>query len=65
MKEGIYNVLNQLFHHSSWTISFKGEVAAYLDTQELYDHTYGKTESVPYWQEDRQPLPSEQEHNIS
>ena len=49
MVEGINSLPNQLFHHSPCTISLKGKVVAYLDTQEFYDHTYGKTEFAPYW----------------
>ena len=65
MKAGSRCLPNQLFHHSPWTISYKGKVAAYLNQQELYDHTYGKTESVPYWQDNRQPFPPEHERHIS
>ena len=49
MEAGSNSLPNQLFHHSPWTISYNGKVAAYLNIQELYDHTYGKMESVPYW----------------
>ena len=42
MKEGINSVPNQLFHYSLWTISLRGIVVTYLNTQELNDHTYGK-----------------------
>lgn len=31
MKEGTNSIPNRLFHHSTWTISFKGKVVAYLD----------------------------------
>ena len=48
MKEGSDSIPNQLFHHSPWTIWFKGKVAAYLDIQEIYNHTYGKIETVSY-----------------
>ena len=65
MKAGSNSLPNQLFHHSPWSLSYIGKVAAYLNIQELYAHTYGKTESVPYWQDNRQPFPPEQEHNIS
>ena len=65
MKVGSRCLPNQLFHHSPWTISYKGKVAAYLNIQELYDHTYGKTESVLYWQDNRQPFPPEYERHIS
>ena len=44
MKVGSNCLPNQLFYHSPWTISFRGKVAAYLNIQELYDHTYGNTE---------------------
>ena len=43
----------------------QGKVETYLDTQELYNHTYDKKESVPYWQDDRRLFPPEQEHNVS
>ena len=35
MKGETNSIPNQLFHHSLWTISFKGKVAAYLDIQEI------------------------------
>ena len=57
MKEGTNDIPVELFHHSPWTISFKGKVAVFLDIQEIYDYTYGKTKSVPYWQDNRQPFP--------
>ena len=41
MKMGSNSMPNQLFHYSSWTVSFKGKVVAYLNIQEIYDHTYG------------------------
>ena len=59
MKEETHSIPNQLSHLSPWTISFNGKVVAYLDIQELYDHVYGKTKSVIYWQDNRQPFPSE------
>ena len=65
MKAGSNSLPNQLFHHPPWTISFRGKVAAYLNIQELYDHTYSKTESVPNWQDNIQPFPPEQEQNVS
>lgn len=33
MKERISSASNQLFDHSTWTISLKGEVSAYVDIQ--------------------------------
>ena len=39
--------------------------AACYNTAALYDYTYGRTESVPYWQADRQPFSSKQEQNIA
>ena len=65
MKAGSNSLPNQLFYHSPWTISFRGKVAAYSNIQEMYDHTYGKTESAPYWQNNRQSFSPEQEQNIS
>ena len=65
MKAGSNSLPKQLFYHLPWTISFRGKVAAYSNIQEMYDHTYGKTESVPYWQNNRQPFSPEQEQNIS
>ena len=53
MKARSISLHNQLFHHSPWTIAFRGKVTAYLNIQELYDHTYGKTEPVPYCQDNR------------
>ena len=65
MKEGDNSIHNQLFSHSPWNISFKGKMTAYLDIQEIYDHTHGKTESTSYCQDNQQPFPPEQEKNIS
>lgn len=65
INEGSRGTPNQLFHHSPWTISLKGEVSAYLDARGVYDYTYGISESFPYWQDDRQPFPSTQEIKIS
>ena len=48
IKEGSRDTLNQLFHHSPLTISLQGEVSAYLDTWEVYDYTYVKSESILY-----------------
>ena len=41
MKAGSNSLPNQLFHHSPWSLSYIGKVAAYLNIQELYAHTYG------------------------
>ena len=56
---------NQLFHDPPWSISVQGKVEACFNTAALYDYTYGRTESVPYWQEDRQPFPEDHEHTIA
>ena len=53
MKEEDNSIHNQLFYHSPWTISFKGKMTAYLDIQEIYDHIYGKTEPIPYCQDNQ------------
>ena len=61
------NSLNQtnLFTIHPWSISVQVKVAACFNTAALYDYTYGRKESVPYWQEDRQPFPVEHENNIA
>ena len=56
---------NQLFHDSPWSISVQGKVVVCFNTAALYDYIYGRKESVPYWQEDRQPFSVEHEHNIA
>ena len=65
IKEDSSGIPNQLINHFPWKISLQGEVSAYLYTQELYAYTYEKSESVPYWQDDRQPFPSTQKIKIS
>ena len=65
MKEGELCKKSQLFHDSPWTFSLGGTVYSNLDKQEVYDYTYGKTDSVPYWQDNRHSFPTEQEQTIS
>jgi hypothetical protein len=42
-----------------WTFSVDGVIASCFDMASLYDHTYGRQVSLPYWQDDRQPIPVE------
>jgi hypothetical protein len=42
-----------------WTFSVDGVIASCFDMASLYDHTYGRQVSLPYWQDDRQPIPAE------
>ena len=65
MKEGEICKASQLFHDSPWTFSLGGTIYSNLNKQEVYDYTYGKTDSVPYWQDNRHSFPTEQEQTIS
>ena len=56
IKEGQQNVPNQLFTDSPWPTSVNGDVSVCFDKDIPYFHTYGNKESVPYWQENRQPF---------
>ena len=47
MKEGELCKKFQLFYDSLWTFFLGRTVYSNLDKQEVYDYTYGKTDSVP------------------
>ena len=64
MKEGELCKKSQLFHDLPWRFSLGGTVYSNLDKQEVYDYTYGKTDSEPYWQDNRHSFPTEQERKI-
>lgn len=45
--------------HHIWQPEIAGWTLAHLDFNQMYDFTFGRSVSIPYWQGSRQPIPQE------
>jgi hypothetical protein len=45
--------------HTYWTFTADDTLVSHFDIDLLYDYTYGRTVSIPYWQEERHPMPED------
>jgi hypothetical protein len=44
-------------NYTTWGVGHQGVFPGQFHPADFYDATYGATTSIPYWQDDRHPMP--------